>query len=229
MRSLSLTAFIFLSIQICAQKNVSVSFEKWISLKTVFSPIISPDGRTIVYSMSSTDWANNSYDAELWMSRDGGEPLQLTRTNKNSSTAARFTPDSKFVSFLADRGDKNQIYIISVNGGEAIQVTKDEDGINSYEWSPDGFKILYSKSETESKKDKAIKERFGGFGVEGEEYKQTHLWLLNFRYDSILLAGQTPCYTSKKDSANTDSLSKNKKQECFSLPVAKPFTQGERI
>ena len=173
MRALSLGAFILLSIQRYAQKNVSVSFEKWISLKIVSQPIISPDGRTVVYSMNSTDWANNSYDAELWMSRDGEEPLQLTRTNKNSSTAARFSPDSKFVSFLADRGDKNQIYIISVNGGEAIQVTKDEDGINSYEWSPDGSKILYSKSETESKKDKAIKERFGGFGVEGEEYKQT--------------------------------------------------------
>ncbi len=226
MRSLSLSAFILLSIQIYAQKNASVSFEKWISLKTVSQPIISPDGRTVVYSMSSTDWANNSYDAELWMSRDGGEPLQLTRTNKNSSTTARFTPDSKFVSFLADRGDKSQIYIISVNGGEAMQVTKDEDGINGYEWSPDGTKILYAKSEAESRQDKTIKERFGAFGVEGEEYKQTHLWLLNFSYDSIFLAGQTPCYTVKKDSANTDSLSKTKKQECYSLPVANSFTKG---
>ena len=226
MKSLSLGVFVLLSIQVYAQKNASVSFEKWISLKTVGSPIISPDGRTVVYSMTSTDWANNSYDAELWMSRDGGEPLQLTRTNKNSSIAARFTPDSKFVSFLADRGDKNQLYIISVNGGEAIQVTKDEDGINGYEWSPDGSKILYTKSEAESKQDKSIKERFGAFDVEGEEFKQIHLWVLNFSYDSIFLAGQTPCYPTKKDSANVDSLSKAKNQECFSLPAAKPFTQG---
>jgi dipeptidyl aminopeptidase/acylaminoacyl peptidase len=217
---------VIVSLQSLAQKNASVSFEKWISLKAVGSPIISPDGRTVVYSVTSTDWANNNYDSELWMSRDGGEPLQLTRTNKNSSTTARFTPDSKFVSFLADRGDKNQIYLIFVNGGEAMQVTKDEDGINTYEWSPDGTKILYAKSEAESKQDKTIKERFGAFGVEGEEYKQTHLWLLNFNYDSILLAGQTPCYPGKKDSANTDSLSKTKKPECYSLPVANAFTKG---
>jgi dipeptidyl aminopeptidase/acylaminoacyl peptidase len=226
MKSLVLALAIVISFQISAQKNTSVSFEKWISLKTVGSPIISPDGKTIVYSVTSTDWTNNSYDTELWMARDGGEPVQLTRTPKNSSTSARFTPDSKFVSFLADRGDKNQVYIISVNGGEAIQVTKDEDGINSYEWNPDGSKILYAKSAADTKQDKTIKERFGAFGVEGEEYKQTHLWLLNFSYDSILLAGQTPCYTEKKDSSSTDSLNKNKKQECYSLPVATAFTKG---
>src|SRR5215470_20368738 len=100
--------FLFMGVIVwtgtCAQKNASISFEKWISLRSVGSPLISPDGRTVVYSQTSTDWANNSYDTELWMSRDGGEPLQLTRTNKNSSTTARLTPDSKFVSFLADRG-----------------------------------------------------------------------------------------------------------------------------
>ena len=178
-----------------------------------------------MFSVTSTDWGNNTYDTELWMSRDGSEPLQLTRTNKNSSTAARFTPDSKYVSFLADRGDKNQIYIISVNGGEAIQVTRDEDGIGSYEWNPEGTKILYAKSAAESKQDKTIKDRFGAFGVEGQEYKQTHLWLLNFSYDSILLAGQLPCYSAKKDSANKDSVS-TRKPQCFSLPEASAFTKG---
>ena len=100
MRGLSFGAFILLSTQICAQKNASVSFEKWISLKTVFSPIISPDGRTVVYSMNSTDWANNSYDAELWMSRDGGEPLQLTRTNKNMFKIIFFPRDKSGVFYF---------------------------------------------------------------------------------------------------------------------------------
>ncbi|MDQ6755534.1 MAG: S9 family peptidase [Bacteroidota bacterium] len=218
--------FLLFTLSLSAQKNASVSFEKWISLKNVSGPVISPDGRTIVYNVTSTDWTNNAYDTELWMSRDAEAPLQLTRTNKNSSFAARFTPDSKFVSFLADRGEKTQIYIIAVNGGEAMQVTKDEDGIGNYDWNNEGTKIAYTKAEPDSKKEKTVKERFGAFGVEGEEYKQSHLWILNFHYDSIVMAGQVPCYT-KSDSTKKDSATKLKGQDCISLPVAKRLTEGD--
>lgn len=221
-----LLAILFFPTFLFAQKNSSISFEKWISLKGVFSPLISPDGKTIVYTVGSTDWSNNNYDSELWMMREDLAPLQLTRTVKGSSFAARFSPDSRFVSFLADRGDKTQLYIISVYGGEALQVTKDEDGINNYEWNPEGSRIAYTKSEPDSKKDKSQKERFGAFGIEGEEYKQTHLWLLNFHYDSIVLAGQLPCYPAKKDSTKTDSAKKIPGQDCISLPVGKKLTDG---
>jgi len=221
MRKIFFITAIFLSSVVFAQKDASVSFEKWISLKGVGGPVISPDGKIIVYNMSSTDWANNTYDNELWMVKDGEAPVQLTRTNKNSSGNSAFTPDGKYVSFIADRGDKRQIYIISVSGGEAIQVTKDEDGINNYAWNPDGTKIVYSKTQPKSKKDKTKEERFGAFGVEGEEYQQTHLWLLNFSYDSVFLAGQLPCY------ASNDTNKTNKSPDCISLPVAKPLTEGD--
>ena len=226
MNRLILLCFLLAPVYVFAQKNASVSFEKWISLKGVFAPLISPDGKTIVYTVGTTDWSNNNYDSELWMVREGQSPLQLTRTAKGSSFGARFTPDSRFVSFLADRGDKTQLYIISVYGGEALQVTRDEDGINNYEWNPDGTRIAYTKSDPDSKKEKTVKERYGAFGIEGEEYKQTHLWLLNFHYDSIVLAGQLPCYPVKKDSTKTDSLKKIEGQDCVALPVGRKLTEG---
>lgn len=226
MRSLLLLTIFLLPAIIFGQKNASVSFEKWISLKGVFAPQISPDGKTIVYGLGTTDWTNNTYDSELWMMREGQTPVQLTRTPKGSSFAARFTPDNRFVSFLADRGDKTQLYIISVNGGEAIQVTRDEDGVSNYEWNPDGTKIAYTKSDPDSKVQKTVKERFGAYGVEGEEYRQSHLWLLNFHYDSILMAGQLPCYPAKKDSTSKDSVKKIQGQDCVTLPVAKRLTEG---
>ena len=106
-----------------------------------------------------------------------------------------------------------------------MQITRDEDGISDYEWSPDGARIAYTKADPDSKKDKTIRERFGGFAAEGEEYKLSHLWLLNYNYDSIVLAGQVPCYITK-DSSATDSLRKVKGQDCISLPVAKRLTDG---
>ncbi|WP_026762938.1 alpha/beta hydrolase family protein [Sediminibacterium salmoneum] len=185
MRILYTGILVCLANFVFSQKNASVSFEKWVSLKSSNSPVISPDGKTIVYTVTSTDWAANSYDSEIWMYKEGGEPFQLTRTNKSSSTAVQFSPDGRFVSFLADRGEKTQLHVIQVNGGEAIQISKEEEGVSAYKWSPDGLQIAITKTEADTKRDKTIKERYGSFGVEGEEYKQTHLWILNFNQDSV--------------------------------------------
>ncbi|MCX6264685.1 MAG: S9 family peptidase [Bacteroidetes bacterium] len=210
---------IFFCCQASAQKNASISFEKWLSLKQAGAPVISPNGKYIAYTVTGTDWVNNGYDAEICLSKEGQPPVQLTRTLKGSSTAAAFTPDNKYVSFLADRGDKAQLFIIPVDGGEALQISKDEDGISGYEWNPAGTQIIYTKSEPDSKKDKAFKERFGAFAVEGEEYKQSHLWLLNYNYDSILLAGQFPCNGLKEGS--------EKQNPCFKIPLATKLTDGD--
>ena len=218
MRYLAVLLLCFQLLTVAAQKNASIPFEKWLSLRQAGSPVISPDGKFIVYGVTSTDWATNGYDTELWLSKEGGDPIQLTRTIKGGSSAAGFTPDSKYVSFLADRGDKTQLYIIPVNGGEALQVTKDEDGIGGYEWSPDGKKIAYTKAEPDSKKEKAFKERYGAFAVEGEEYKVSHLWLLDYNYDSVILAGSYPCYTNKDSTIQ--------KLDCYKIPVAKKLTEG---
>lgn len=201
-----------------AQKSASIAFEKWLSLKQVGAPVISPNGKYIAYTLTSTDWTSNGYDSEIWLSKEGGTPIQLTRTSKGGSSSPAFTPDNQFISFLSDRGEKTQLYLIPVDGGEALQITKDEDGIGGYEWSPNGRQLVYTKADPDSRKEKTVKERYGAFAVEGEEHKLSHLWLLPFNYDSVLLAGLYPCYTGKDSS--------NRKPDCYKIPVAKKLTDG---
>ncbi len=168
-----------------AQKGASISFDQFISLKQAGSATISPDGKHVIYAVTSTDWKENSYDTELWLAREGEAPFQLTRTTKGSSNSARWSPDGKWISFLADRGDKTQLFVMSVAGGEAQQVTKEEDGIGGYEWSPDGKKFAFTKNNPESKADKSRKEKYGAWAFDDEEYQLSHLWLADFRLDSI--------------------------------------------
>lgn len=209
--------FLVLSFKSTGQ-NSSISFEQWISLRQAGSPLISPDGNHVLYSVTSTEWKENSYDTEYWLLRKGSlQAIQLTRTNKGSSSGARWSPDSKRIGFLADRGNKAQIQLISLDGGEAMEITNEADGINSFDWSPDGKTILFSKTESESKYEKDLKERLGSYSVEGQEYHQTHLWLIPFNPDSIEMAGIYPCYS---DSVSTS------KMPCVALPKAKRLTEG---
>lgn len=173
-------------------QSSSVSFEKWLSLRQAGAAILSPNGACIAYTVTSTDWQENGYDVEIWVSKKGLPPFQLTRTSKGSSTSPRWSPDSKWIAFLADRGSKSQIYLISVDGGEALPLTKEEEGINDFAWGPDGKVIAFTKNDPESKTAKSTKEHYGAFGEEGQEYRLSHLWSVPFDYDSLQTRGLLP-------------------------------------
>jgi dipeptidyl aminopeptidase/acylaminoacyl peptidase len=193
MRQFLLATLISLfSLPAIAQFKPSVSFEQWLSLKSVGAVAVSPDGKHVLYSVTSTNWKDNTYDSEIWLSRNGEAPFPLTNTADGSSSNAQFTPDSKWISFLASRGSKQQLHLISVQGGEAFAISDESDGVGGYSWRPDMQQIAFTKIETESADEKATKEKYGAFGVEGTEYKQSHLWLLHFNLDSIQQAGRSP-------------------------------------
>ena len=109
LRTLIICGLLLLAATIAQSQTSSVSFEKWLSLRQAGAAILSPDGAYIVYTVTSTDWKENAYDVEIWLCEKGRPPFQLTRTSKGSSTSPQWSPDSKFIAFLADRGDKSQI------------------------------------------------------------------------------------------------------------------------
>jgi hypothetical protein len=119
---------------------------------------------------------------------------------------------------LADRGKKRQIYLIRPFGGEAQQITDIKEGINSFEWFPCGTKILFSKTEEESKAMKEREKRYGGFEVEDAEYRFTHLWMIDVKPDQWPSHEEVPCYDSGESSEKEDKGTKKNKDECPSLP-----------
>ncbi len=169
------------------------SFEEILSLKRAGNPQISPDGKHVAFSVSRADWQNNRYDSEIWLSRDGGQPFQLTRTAKGNSFGHLWSPDGQWLAFLADRGKKNQIHVLRLAGGEALAVTHEKDGISRFEWMPDGKSFIFTKQEPEKKKEKGREERFGKFAVDDQEFRRS--WLYQIDFDPDRLQPQDfPCY-----------------------------------
>ena len=179
--------FLFsLSLSLCiltlshGQDQKSPSFEEVLSLQGVSGATISPNGKHVVFSKSAVDWKENRYDRELWLSKDGGEPFQLTNNPKGNSNGPIWSPDSKWIAFIAAHGDKSQIRAIRVDGGTSFQVTHRENGINGFEWSPDGKQLAFLQSIDKTKANKERKEKFGGYAVEDEEYNLNQLWVADF-------------------------------------------------
>lgn len=113
-------------------------------LKTLGDLQISPDGKWVAYTLSVVDSAQDKRNSDIWMtSWDGKETLQLTHTKDESERAPRWSPDGKYLSFLATRaGDKkSQIWLLDRRGGEAQKITDLKGTLSDYAWSPDGKKI----------------------------------------------------------------------------------------
>ena len=173
------------------------AFKDVLSLKSVGSPVISPSGKDILFTVSQADWDKNKYDTEIWLSRDGGAPFQLTQTTDESSDSPSWSPDGRWIAFLANRDSKSQqIYLINSAGGEAFKLTNHKEGVNSYEWSPSGKFIAFASTEPQSKEFKGREKQYGKFQVEDAEYRMTHLWLV------AVEPGKTP--EAKRLTSGTD-------------------------
>lgn len=73
------------------------------------------------------------------------DPVQLTFGEKNDGQPV-WSPDGKHIAFVRKDGDKSQIWILPMAGGEAYPLTKSKYGASSPRWSPNGSKILFSAS-----------------------------------------------------------------------------------
>jgi Tol biopolymer transport system component len=115
-------------------------------LADVAGPEFSPDGAFIVYSVTTTDRAEDAQQSDLWRVRfDGSDRVQLTRTGKHDEWAPAWSPDGRSIAFLTDRGEDEdattQVWMLPAGGGEAQQVTSLAGGVEEFAWSPDGRKL----------------------------------------------------------------------------------------
>ncbi|WP_157472422.1 S9 family peptidase [Neolewinella persica] len=184
-----------------AQEKRLPTFEESLSLSTVRTPLISPDGKHVIYSVSRTDWKDNRYDSEIWLAKDGELPFQLTNTDKGSSSGYLWSPDGKWILFSANREEDAQLYAIRVAGGEAVKITQVEGNIGQFDWSPNGQQIAFTMTEKSTKADKEREERFGAYQVDDGEYKLASLHLIDFKPNHPK-PKDLPCYEK------TDSLKK---------------------
>ncbi|HVM75603.1 MAG TPA: hypothetical protein VMT75_08165 [Candidatus Saccharimonadales bacterium] len=86
-----------------AQTRHTPTITEALSLKSIGSPRISPDGRLVAYQLQEADWKGNEYVHQLWlMNVQTGKAIQLTR-GKKSAGGADWSPDGRWLAFLTER------------------------------------------------------------------------------------------------------------------------------
>jgi dipeptidyl aminopeptidase/acylaminoacyl peptidase len=147
-------------------------------------PQISPDGRTVAAVDTRADLESDEFRSEIVLvDVASGAVRPLTRARLHAG-APRWSPTGDRIGFVAPDADKNgQLFVLSMNGGDALQLTKGKDGVSQFAWSPDGASIAYAVADPkpelkgEDKYRTAFKVGNDDFTI-SEAVRATHLWLV---------------------------------------------------
>src|SRR5947207_10354257 len=133
--------------------------------RDIGSPTPSPDGRWLLYTLSTPDWSQATRQTDIYLVsvKDGlTSTRQMTFTKDKNETSPRWSRDGKFFVFLSNRdapsapsagssgagsasgqSSQNQIYIMRPDGGEARKITDAKEGVSTLAFSKDGKWLVY--------------------------------------------------------------------------------------
>jgi len=219
--------FLLFILPSIAQKRPITHEDVW-QMKRVGAPVVSPDGKWAVTSVAEPSYDPAQAVSDLWLiALDRKAPPRRLTNTKGSESGAVFSPDSKRLAFSAKRegDDDSQIYILPMDGGEAVRVTKISTGASDPQWRPDGKAILfesrvYPGARTDEDNKKIAAERkarkynmrvYDSFPVRYWDHwlddLRPHVWVQNLEGDTTprdLLAG-TKLASSKGFEGETQS------------------------
>ena len=135
-----------LSVSLSAQgAKHPITFDDMIKLHRVSAPQVSADGKWAAFSVATPDMDANRNASNVWIvSTAGGEAMQVTQSGHDSSPA--WSPDGKTLAFLSSRDGNSQVYLLSMEGGEAKKLTTLSTGADLFQWAPDGKTIAFTSA-----------------------------------------------------------------------------------
>jgi len=128
-----------------AQKR-AITHEDVFLLHRVGAPVLSPDGRVAVVSVTEPSYDAAQEASDLWaVATDGRTPPRRLTFTRGAESGVAFSPDGKVLAFTARReGDEAaQVYLLPLGGGEARRLTNRPTGASAPVFRPDGQAVLY--------------------------------------------------------------------------------------
>jgi len=145
-------AFLGLTATAVAQNPRPITFMDVQTMRSFGSEAPSPDGRWMLYTISTPDWekARSQSDIHLVSLQQGvASSRQMTFTKDHSETSPGWSRDGGFFAFLSNRdapssaARQNQLYLLRPDGGEARQITEAKDGVPDFAFTKDGRWLVY--------------------------------------------------------------------------------------
>jgi dipeptidyl aminopeptidase/acylaminoacyl peptidase len=197
LRFLLLASLTLLAIPLLAGAQTrGLTPEDYFAFESISDPHFSPDGSAIGFVTTTVDLKQNRRHGAIWLiAADGSREAVRLTTTPQSSSSPRWSPDGKAIAFLSARpvpGEassdtpRTQVWLLPLSGGEPRRVTSLLNGVTSFQWSPDGNRLVClsrsgpsdtAKSPSDVRHYKHISYKFNDTGWFDD--KRAHLWVID--------------------------------------------------
>ncbi len=99
----------------------------------------SPDGRSVVYTLRRFDDLNR-LDIVLF-EIETGKSITLYGKPSTRALSAKWSPDGKWIAFIAQETERDEIYLVRPNGEGLHQLTNSGHDAFQFEWAPTGKQL----------------------------------------------------------------------------------------
>ena len=121
-----------------AAPSKGLTIQDMLAMQRVGEPVVSPDGKRVVFAVRDTDYDANRGRYDLYVAQTDGSGVERLTSHPENDTDPEWAPDGRSILFLSSRGGSSQVWRIGVGGGEAEQVTKLPVDVNGFHVFPDG-------------------------------------------------------------------------------------------
>jgi len=128
---------------IAADKRPLTPQDLW-AIKRLGSPALSPDGKTVVFTLQEWSVEKNKPTQNLWLADVASGAVRRLTTAPASDGAPQWSPDGTRIAFTSKRGDDETaaLYVIPVGGGESEKVLELPGGVANPQWMPDSAGLV---------------------------------------------------------------------------------------
>ena len=141
---------VFFQLSAQEQGKKPFTFEDMMSLKRIGGPVVSPNGKWVLFAAVDVDLKENKRTSHLWVvSMAGGDAHQLPSTPAGE-TGGRWSPDGKSYLYTSTVEGGSQVWVSGFDSatgmpsGAPRKITSISTEADGAIWSPDGKNIVFT-------------------------------------------------------------------------------------